>query len=67
LPIRLVKAIGPYLEFSADMINPPVLISSGWTVGQFLTGIISAGTYLAIAIIGGIIWFNKWEGKRYYE
>ena len=29
LPIRLVKAIGSYLEFSADMINPPVLIASG--------------------------------------
>ena len=49
------------------MINPPVLISSGWTVGQFLLGIISVEIYLAIAIIGGIIWFNKWEGKRYYE
>ena len=67
LPIRLVKAIGPYLEFSANMAKPPQLISSGWATTQLLSGIISVIIYLIIMLGCGIVWFYRWEGRKHYE
>lgn len=67
LPIRLVKAIGPYLEFYANMAKPPQLISSGWATTQLLSGIISVIIYLIIMLGCGIVWFYRWEGRKHYE
>ena len=67
LPIRLVKAVGPYLEFSADMVKPPQLISSGWATTQILSGMISVIIYLIIILICSIVWFGSWEGRKHYE
>lgn len=67
LPVRLVKNLSPYLQFSADMTTPPPLVSSGWAVHQFFIGMTSVGCYLFIALLGGMVWFSKWEGRKYYE
>lgn len=67
LPVRLAKNLSPYLKFSPDMITPPPLVSSGWAVNQLFVGITSAGVCLTIVLLGGIIWFSKWEGRKYYE
>ncbi|EAF6627313.1 MULTISPECIES: lantibiotic immunity ABC transporter MutG family permease subunit [Enterococcus] len=66
-PVRLAKNLSPYLEFTADMTTPPPLVSSGWAVEQFLMGITSVGICLIVVLVSGIIWFNKWEGRKYYE
>ncbi|MBC2576282.1 lantibiotic immunity ABC transporter MutG family permease subunit [Peptostreptococcus canis] len=67
VPVRLVKNLSPYLLFSANMTTPPPLVSSGWAVKQFLIGITSVGVCLFIVLLCGMIWFSKWEGRKYYE
>ena len=67
LPIRLVKAIGPYPEFVGGMAKPPQLISSGWATTQLLSGVISVIIYLIIMLSCGIVRFYRWEGRKHYE
>ncbi|WP_142971125.1 lantibiotic immunity ABC transporter MutG family permease subunit [Enterococcus faecium] len=66
-PVRLAKNLSPYLAFTADMVTPPSFISSGWTIQQFLIGIASTSFCLIIVLIGGMLWFHRWEGRKYYE
>lgn len=66
-PVRLAELPGVYLLFTPDMRQPPEIISSGFVLNQLETGLAAVTVCLAVAPAGGILWFNRWEGRKYYE
>lgn len=66
-PTRLASLPGAYLRFSAGMNMPPAEISSGAVLQQLIIGTAAVLICLVACYVGGIIWFNKWEGRRHYE
>ncbi|AUS98034.1 lantibiotic ABC transporter [Clostridium thermosuccinogenes] len=66
-PVRLAMLSGAYLQFSEDMQFPPAVISSGFVLKQLAMGLAASLLCLAAALIGGIIWFNRWEGRKSYD
>jgi ABC-2 type transport system permease protein len=66
-PVRLAMLPGAYLQFTPDMQVAPEAISSGFVLNQLATGLVAAAICLVAALIGGIVWFNKWEGRKSYE
>ena len=66
-PFRLAKLPGAYLGFTAGMNMPPAEISSGAVLQQLIIGTAAVLICLVACYVGGIIWFNKWEGRRHYE
>ncbi len=66
-PVRLAKQAGAYLQFTPDMQVAPEIISSGFVLNQLATGLVAVAVCLVAALIGGIVWFNKWEGRKSYE
>lgn len=66
-PSRLAKLPGAYLEFTAGMNMPPSEISSSAILQQLIIGVPAVSICLIVFYIGGIIWFDKWEGRKHYE
>lgn len=66
-PSRLSMLPRAYLQFTPDMQVAPDAIASGFVLNQLATGLAAVTTCLVAALIGGIVWFNKWEGRRSYE
>lgn len=66
-PVRLAMLPGAYLQFTTDMQFPPEAISSGFVLNQLAMGFIAALVCFVAALIGGLVWFNKWEGRKSYE
>lgn len=66
-PVRLAMLPGYYLQFAPGMKVPPEAISSGFVLNQLAAGLVAVTICLAAALIGGFIWFNKWEGRESYE
>lgn len=66
-PFRLAKLPGTYLGFTAGMNMPPAEISSGAVSQQLIIGTAAVLICLIACYVGGVIWFNKWEGRKHYE
>jgi len=66
-PVRLAILPGAYLQFTEDMQFPPEVISSGFVLNQLATGLAASSLCLVAALIGGFIWFNRWEGRKSYD
>ncbi|AND80119.1 lantibiotic immunity ABC transporter MutG family permease subunit [Streptococcus pantholopis] len=66
-PYRLAKLPENYLGFTAKMFVPPAEISSGLVVRQLMAGTLAVIICLIIFCAGGIIWFNRWEGRKRYD
>lgn len=66
-PVRLSMLPGAYLLYKSDMNFPPEIISSGIIIKQAINGLIPAAIFLVIMLVGGIIWFKRWEGRKVYE
>jgi len=66
-PVRLAKLPGAYLLYTPDMQVPPEIISSGFVLNQLLIGLIAVAVCFLVALVGGIVWFNRWEGRKSYE
>ena len=66
-PVRLAKLPGAYLQFTEDMQFPPEVISSGFVLNQLEMGLTASSLCLVASLIGGIIWFNRWEGRKSYD
>lgn len=66
-PSRLANLPGAYLGFTAGMNMPPAEISSGAVLQQLIIGTVAVMICLIACYVGGIIWFNKWEGRKHYE
>jgi len=66
-PVRLAILPGAYLQFTEGMQFPPEVISSGFVLNQLAMGLTVSSLCLVAALIGGIIWFNKWEGRKSYN
>ena len=66
-PVRLGILPGAYLQFTEDMQYPPEVISSGFVLKQLAMGFTVSTLCLVAALIGGIIWFNRWEGRKSYD
>lgn len=63
-PVRLAILPGAYLQFAEDMQFPPEVISSGFVLNQLVMGLAASSLCLVAALIGGFIWFNRWEGRK---
>ncbi len=63
-PVRLAILPGAYLQFAEDMQFPPEVISSGFVFNQLVMGLAASSLCLVAALIGGFIWFNRWEGRK---
>jgi ABC-2 type transport system permease protein len=63
-PVRLAELPGVPL---ARASLPPADILPGLINRQIAMGLLASGICLAAVLIGGIIWFKHWEGRRYYE
>ena len=59
--------LGAYLGFAAGMNMPPSEISSGAVLQQLIIGTAAVLICLIACYVGGVIWFNKWEGRKHYE
>ncbi len=66
-PVRMAMLPGAYLQFAEDMQFPPEVISSGFVLNQLAMGFVASSLCLVVALIGGIIWFNRWEGRKSYD
>jgi hypothetical protein len=66
-PVRLGILPGAYLQFTEDMQYPPEVISSGFVLKQLAMGFTVSTLCLVAALIGGIVWFNRWEGRKSYD
>lgn len=66
-PVRLAILPGAYLQFAENMQFPPEVISSGFLLNQLVMGLAASLLCLAAALLGGIIWFNRWEGRKCYD
>jgi ABC-2 type transport system permease protein len=66
-PVRLSELPGAYLLFTSNMTYPPKIISSGELINQITSGFIFASLFFIFMIVGGIIWFGRWEGRKMYE
>ncbi|WP_084295260.1 lantibiotic immunity ABC transporter MutG family permease subunit [Caldanaerobius polysaccharolyticus] len=53
-PVRLASLVGAYL-----LKNIP----SGFIIGQAVKGLIPAVILFVVMVIGGLIWFERWEGS----
>ncbi|AFK87269.1 MULTISPECIES: lantibiotic immunity ABC transporter MutG family permease subunit [Thermoanaerobacterium] len=62
-PVRLSELPGAYLLFTYQ----PKIISSGELINQIVSGVIFASLFFIFMIVGGIIWFKRWEGRKMYE
>lgn len=66
-PVRLSMLPGFYLFYLPGMELPPLEISSGFVVHEAIKGIIHATIFFIIMVVGGVLWFNKWEGRKIYD
>jgi len=66
-PVRLAILPGAYLQFTENMQFPPEVISSGIVINQLAMGLAMSSLCLVAALIGGTIWFNRWEGRKSYD
>jgi len=66
-PVRLAILPGAYLQFTEDMQFPPEVISSGFVLNHLAMGLVASSLCFVTALIGGIIWFNRWEGRKSYD
>lgn len=66
-PVKLSMLTGAFLLYKPDMKFPHEIISSGIVIKQIINGLIPTAIFFAITLVGGIIWFNRWEGRKIYE
>ncbi|CAB3391602.1 lantibiotic immunity ABC transporter MutG family permease subunit [Kyrpidia spormannii] len=66
-PVRLSMLAGAYLLDLLGMDFPPEIVSSGFVIGQIIKGLIPAAVLFVIMLVGGMIWFNRWEGRTIHE
>lgn len=66
-PIRLTGLTGAYLLYVPGMKSPPEMISSGFIRDQMIKGLVPAVLVLIAMVVGGVIWFQRWEGRKAYE
>lgn len=55
-PVRLVMIPGFRLF--------PQKVEPRFFVQYFITGALPAGVFLSLVVIGGLLWFDKWEGRK---
>ncbi|HZK84186.1 MAG TPA: lantibiotic immunity ABC transporter MutG family permease subunit [Desulfosporosinus sp.] len=67
LPARLSALPGYYLHYLPGMQFPPSVISSGYVIYETIKGLISSAAFFVIMLVGGLLWFNKWEGRKFYD
>ena len=65
-PVRLAELPGVPLV-RAKLPPVDVLYMYRFINRQIAMGLLASGICLAAVLIGGIIWFEHWEGRRYYE
>lgn len=63
-PVRLAKLPGQYLLYTADMAVPPEVISSGIIWTYLAIGMVAVLIFTLITLFGGMLWFNRWEGRK---
>ncbi|SHK57084.1 lantibiotic immunity ABC transporter MutG family permease subunit [Paramaledivibacter caminithermalis] len=65
-PVRLTELAGVYLLNLHGMKNPLEIISSVFIVEQAIKGLIPAAVFFVSLLAGGLIWFERWEGRKMY-
>ncbi|KYO68576.1 lantibiotic immunity ABC transporter MutG family permease subunit [Thermovenabulum gondwanense] len=63
-PMRLSMLPGIYLP---GVILPPHFKSLRFILEQSLKGIIPVAVFFTIMLVGGLVWFNKWECEKTYD
>lgn len=63
-PVRLTGLAGAYLLYLPGMKYPPEIISSGFIADQAIKGLIPAAVFFLVMLVGGLIWFKRWEGRK---
>lgn len=66
-PVRLSMLPGAYLLYKPGMSYPPDIISSGFVLNEAIKGLIPAGLFFVVMLLGSIKWFESWEGRKVYE
>ncbi|SET14578.1 lantibiotic immunity ABC transporter MutG family permease subunit [Anaerobranca gottschalkii] len=63
-PVRLAGLAGAYLLYLPGMKLPPEIISSGFIADQAIKGLIPTAVLFVSLLVGGLIWFKRWEGRK---
>jgi ABC-2 type transport system permease protein len=45
----------------------PVIISSTYSIHEILIALFSVSLFLVIMLVGGVLWFKRWEGRKVYD
>lgn len=63
-PVRLSLLIGVDLLDLTGMNLPSSMMASDYIANQAIKGFIPVTVFFAVMLFGGIIWFQKWEGRK---
>ncbi|MEZ0537889.1 lantibiotic immunity ABC transporter MutG family permease subunit [Caldicellulosiruptoraceae bacterium PP1] len=66
-PVRLSGLIGTYLLYLTGMKYPTEILSSGFIANQAIKGLIPAAIFFVSLLAGGLIWIERWEGRKIYD
>lgn len=61
LPIRMSILSKLYLQGISE------ITSSEFVLNQLVMGIVAMAIFFVVSLVGGVIWFNKWDGRKFYE
>ncbi|UOF91270.1 lantibiotic immunity ABC transporter MutG family permease subunit [Fodinisporobacter ferrooxydans] len=60
-PVRLTGLAGAYLP---GIKIPSQMIASGFVINQGMKGLVLAAICFVLLLVGGLAWFNTWEGRK---
>ena len=63
-PVRLAILPGAYLQFAGGYAISTGSYFLGFVLNQLVMGLAASSLCLVAALIGGFIWFNRWEGRK---
>ena len=66
-PVRLAKLTVRHLVSAPGGIQPTEGIPPDFVMSQLTTGLAAVTVCSILAFAGGVLWFNRWEGRKTYE
>ena len=63
-PLRLSMLPGAYLLYKPGM---DFFTDTNLIINQGIIGIVISSVFFAVVLLGGLLWFKRWEGRKVYE
>lgn len=63
-PLRLSMLPGAYLLYKPGM---DFFTDTNLIINQAIIGIVISSLFFSVVLLGGLLWFKRWEGRKVYE